>query len=394
MVSFDLSEEQQMIRDTVGAFAREQIRPAARPADESGEIPAALVAQAWQLGLVQGPIPENLGGNGDTRLATTGAIIAEELAYGDLSIAAHVLAPRLLAFPVLEMGTDEQRQRHLKRFTGSSFAPASAALMEPRWDFDPAAMTTVARRDGNSFVLDGAKCMVALAATSDTLLVWAASANYDRVDGFLVARDTPGLSVGEREKNMGLKALETFAVEFKECRVGAEARLGGEGGADFRRAMSQSRVAMAAMGVGVAHAAFDYARDYAKERKAFGVPIATKQAVAFMLADMAIEIDACAPAGMGGRMASRPRRGCAQGKLSRAQLCRGLGAQGRGQCGPGTRRPRLHPRTSGRDVVAQRARLFRPRGTRHGLTGRVSRAASGALAHACEGPGESSCAWF
>jgi alkylation response protein AidB-like acyl-CoA dehydrogenase len=95
--------------------------------------------------------------------------------------------------------------------------------MEPRWDFDPAAMTTVARRDGNSFTLDGAKCMVALAAASDTFLIWAASANYDRVDGFLIARDAPGLSVGEREKNMGLKALETFAVELKGCRVGAEA---------------------------------------------------------------------------------------------------------------------------------------------------------------------------
>jgi acyl-CoA dehydrogenase len=292
MLSFELSEEQQMIRDSVGAFAREQIRPAARPTDESGEIPAALVAQAWQLGLVQGPIPESLGGNGDTRLATTGAIIAEELGWGDLSIAAHVLAPRLLAFPVIEMGTDEQRQRHLKRFTGTDFAAASAALMEPRWDFDPAAMTTVARRDGNSFVLNGAKCVVPLAAASDTILVWAASANYDRVDGYLVARETPGLSIGEREKNMGLKGLATFEVELKECRLGPEARLGGEAGADFRRAMSQSRVAMAAMGVGVSHAAFDYARDYAKERKAFGVPIATKQAVAFMLADMAIEVDA------------------------------------------------------------------------------------------------------
>jgi acyl-CoA dehydrogenase len=292
MLSFELSEEQQMIRDSVGAFAREQIRPAARPADESGEISPALVAQAWQLGLVQGPIPESLGGNGDLRLATTGAIIAEELAYGDLSIAAHVLAPRLLAFPVLEMGTDEQRRSHLKRFTGPSFASASAALMEPRWDFDPAAMTTVARRDGNNFVLEGAKCMVVLAAASEVILVWAASANYDRVDGFLVARETPGLSLGAREKNMGLKALETFELELKRCRLGSETRLGGERGADFKRAMSQSRVATAAMGVGVAHAAFDYARDYAKERKAFGVPIATKQAVAFMLADMAIEIDA------------------------------------------------------------------------------------------------------
>src|SRR5579871_3323919 len=100
-----------------------------------------------------------------------------------------------------------------------------------------------------------------------------------------------GLSVGERERNMGLKGLATYEVALDGCRVGAEARLGG-GGADFARALDQSRIALAAMGVGVAHAAFDYARDYAKERKAFGVPIATKQAVAFMLADMAIEIDA------------------------------------------------------------------------------------------------------
>src|SRR5690348_2557893 len=260
MLSFDLSDEQQMIRDSVGAFAREQVRPAARPADESGEIPSALVAQAWQLGLVAGSIPERFGGNGDTRLATTGAIIAEELAYGDLAIAAHVLAPRLLAFPVLEMGTDDQHQRHLKRFTASDFTPATAALMEPRWDFDPTAMATVARRDGSDFILDGVKCMVALAAASDTLLVWAASANYDRADGFLVARDAAGVKIGEREKNMGLNGLATYAVEFKGCRVGGEARLGGEGGSDFQRAISQSRVAMAAMGVGLAHAAFDYAR--------------------------------------------------------------------------------------------------------------------------------------
>ncbi len=291
MLSFELSEEQQMIRDTVGAFAREQIRPAARPADEAGEIPPALVEQAWQLGLVQGPIPEALGGNGDTRLALTGAIVAEELAWGDLAIAAHVLAPRLLAFPVLAMGTDEQRERHLRRFAGREFVPATAALMEPRWDFDPMAMSTVARRDGAGFVLDGSKCLVPLAAESETLLVWAAAENHDRVEGFLLPRTSAGLSVGERERNMGLKGLATYEVALDGCRAGAEARLGG-GGADFARALDQSRIALAAMGVGVAHAAFDYARDYAKERKAFGVPIATKQAVAFMLADMAIEIDA------------------------------------------------------------------------------------------------------
>ncbi len=290
MVSFELSEEQRMMRDSVGAFAREEIRPAAREADESGAIPAELVAKAWQLGLAQGPIPEKFGGNGAARSAVSGAIIAEELAWGDLAIALHALAPQLVAFPVLEVGSDEQRERHLRRLAGAEFAAATAALMEPRWDFDPSELATSARRDGASFVLAGRKCMVPLAATAETILVWAAADGG--VGGFLLSRDTFGLKIGEREKNMGLKGLETFELELDGVRVGAEVRLGAENGVDFRRLLSQSRVAMGALGVGVARAAFEYARDYARERRAFGVPIATKQAVAFMLADMAIEIDA------------------------------------------------------------------------------------------------------
>src|SRR5260370_30414713 len=108
MIDFELSEEQQMIRDSVGAFAREEIRPSARPADETGTIPTALVAKAWQLGLVSGPVPEKFGGGGDTRSAVTGAIVTEELGFGDMSIASHMLSPRLLAFPLIEMGTHAQ----------------------------------------------------------------------------------------------------------------------------------------------------------------------------------------------------------------------------------------------------------------------------------------------
>ena len=164
MVSFDLSDEQRMIRETVAAFANDEIRPAARLADESGSIPAALIAKSWELGLVRGAIPEQFGGYGDPRSAVTGAIVAEELAFGDLSIALHVLAPRLLACPVIEMGTDDQRARWLKPLAGDNFAAASAALIEPKFDFDPVALETVARRDGRDFVLDGIKCMVPLAA--------------------------------------------------------------------------------------------------------------------------------------------------------------------------------------------------------------------------------------
>jgi acyl-CoA dehydrogenase len=295
MISFELSEERRMIRDTVAAFATDEIRPAARPADESGVIPAALIAKSWELGLVRGAIPEQFGGYGDARSAVTGAIVAEELAFGDLSIAIHALAPRLIAFPVMEFGTDAQRARILKGFAGDGFAAGTAAMMEPRFDFDASALDTIAKPDGAGFVLNGAKCCVPLAAESDALLVFATTdrdAGFGGVDGFIVARETPDLLISEREKNMGIKGLATYEVKLENCRVGADARLGGDRGINFTRIVSQSRVATAAMAVGVAHAAYEYAKSYAKERKAFGVPIASKQAIAFMLAEMAIEIDA------------------------------------------------------------------------------------------------------
>lgn len=295
MIGFDLSEEQKMIRETVAAFAADEIRPAARLADETGAIPAPLIHKGWELGLVRGAIPENWGGYGDARSAVTGTILAEELAFGDLAIALHMLTPRLLAFPLISSGTDEQRARYLTPLATDDFAAATAALMEPRFDFDPAALTTTARRDGAGFVLNGAKCYVPLAAEAGAILVWAATnpdGGFAGVDGFIVPRAASGLTITGREQNMGIKGLATCELTLRDCRVGAEARLGGERGSNFTRLLSESRVAAAAMAVGVARAAYEYARAYAKERKAFGVPIATKQAIAFMLAEMAIEVDA------------------------------------------------------------------------------------------------------
>lgn len=295
MIDFELTEEQQMIRDTVGAFAREEIRPAARPADESGSIPSALIAKIAELGLVRGAIPENAGGDGGERSAVTGAIVAEELGYGDLAIAIHCLAPRLLAYPILEMGTEAQKTRILKPLAASGFVAATAAVMEPRWDFDLTDLKTIAKRDGANWILSGAKSGVPIAAESETILVYAKSGAGDGfagVEAFIVPRATAGVTVGEREKNMGLKALATYEIQLKDVKLGEGARVGADKGINYSRLMSEARVGFGAMAVGVMRAAFEYARDYAKERKAFGVPIATKQAIAFMIADMAIEIDA------------------------------------------------------------------------------------------------------
>ncbi len=294
MVSFQPSEDQQLIRDTVAAFAREQVRPHAHDADENGVIPSDVVQQGWDLGLVQSAIPEAYGGAGDTRSVVTGALIAEELAWGDLSMALHLLAPRLVVYPVLEMGTPDQKERILKTYAGAQFCPGTAAVMEPRFDFDLAALSVTARRDNGAYVINGAKCYVPLGDDAEHLLVYARTderEGYDAVGGFLVEKGSAGLTVVEREKNMGIKALATHEITFEDCRVPAASRLGGDAGCDFAKLMNYSRVGLAAMAVGVARAAFEYARDYAKERKAFGVAIGQKQAIAFMLAEMALEID-------------------------------------------------------------------------------------------------------
>ena len=257
MVDFQLTEEQQMIRDTVGAFARDEIRPAGRVADETGEIPADLIHKIWQLGLVRGAIPEVYGGDGGERSAVTGAVIAEELGYGDLAVALHSLAPRLLAYPVLEMGTDEQKEKYLKPFTVPSFVAATAATMEPRWDFDLTELATTARRDGKEFIIDGTKCTVPLAAESNAILVYAGNGSgqgFQGIDAFLIARDNPGLKVSDREKNMGLNGSPPMNL-MSSCKVGPEA-CGRRLSIDFSRLMSEARVTFSAMAVGVMRSAF------------------------------------------------------------------------------------------------------------------------------------------
>lgn len=294
MINFELDEEQQLIRDTVVSFARDEIRPHAREADEKGHIPADLIQKGWELGLVQSIIPEQFGGFGNVHSAITGAVVAEELAYGDLSIAVHLLAPRLVTIPVLEFGSDALKRSTLPRFCGERFEPASAAVMEPRMDFDVLTPTTTLRREGDDYVLSGEKCLVPIGTEGRQFLVVASLANgtgTPHPQALLVDRETPGLTVGDRERNMGLKALATTRLVFDGCKIPRDQLLDG-GRASVARLANLWRVAQSAMAVGVARAAFDYAREYAKDRRAFGQAIAQKQAIAFMLAEMAMEVDA------------------------------------------------------------------------------------------------------
>jgi acyl-CoA dehydrogenase len=289
MINFQPSEEQELLRQTLAGFARDVVRPQVREADEKEVVPGPVVEKSWELGLVQDSIPEASGGYGNPRSAVGGTFILEELAYGSLGIALHLVAPRLFTIPVIVAGTDPQRAAWLPRFAGDRFVPATAAFTEPRWGFDPTDLATRAERTAEGWKLTGEKCAVPLAATAEVLLVYAAAP--DGLAAFVVERGASGLTVGEREMNMGLRALDAFTIRLDGVTVPAANRLGGDG-AELQPLVDAQRVASAALAVGVGRAAFDYAREYAKERTAFGVPIATKQAVAFMLSNMAIEVDA------------------------------------------------------------------------------------------------------
>jgi alkylation response protein AidB-like acyl-CoA dehydrogenase len=289
VVSFTPTEEQQLLIETLHRYTTHEVRPAAHEADEASEPAYDVVAKGWQLGIVPSSIPEELGGFGEM-IAITGALAAEELAYGDLSTAMHILTPALFAYPIVLYGTAEQRQQYLPLFLEESLAPATAALLEPGIAFDANDLKTTAAPDGDNLRLNGTKAYVPLAAESKHILVYARNTTSGCTEAYIVQKDT--VNIEKRELLMGLRALPLYRVHFNDVTIPASARLGGAVGIDFNTLLNRQRVALAALAVGVARGAFQYARDYAKQRVQFGKPIATKQAIAFMLAEMAIEIDA------------------------------------------------------------------------------------------------------
>ena len=286
MFSFEPSEEQQMFIEAARKFSCKELRERAREADEHGELAPAVLTGGWELGLLPASIPEQYGGFGE-RSAVTGVLAAEELAWGDLSGALALSAPNLVAFPVLLCGSEQQKAELLPQFCSDAYAPASAALIEPRYDFDGNALKTTATRSNGDFVVNGAKCNVPCAAEAEWMVAYASCDG--RTEGFLVKKGTRGVEVKEREQNMGMKAFPLYSVDFHDCRA---QRLGGEGGTDFQLLLNCSRVALAAMAVGVARGAYEYALEYAKNRKAFGEAIAQRQSIAFMLAEMFMDIEA------------------------------------------------------------------------------------------------------
>ena len=289
MYSFEPNEEQKMLVDAINRYASSDLRPMARQAEEQAELPAALIEKGWELGTLQASIPEQYGGFGE-RSAVTGVLAAEEMAWGDLAGALAVMAPGLFTVPILLAGSPEQKQKYLAPVIEANWKPYTSALLEMRFDFDPCDLQTIAQEDGDSYVITGQKVYVPFGEKAEGMLVYARLGG--QTQGFIVPKGVQGVSVGERQKLLGFNALPVFPVQLDGVRIPKSERLGGPEGSVFEPILDASRLATAGLALGVARAAFEYARNYAKEREAFGVKIAQKQAIAFMLAEMATEIDA------------------------------------------------------------------------------------------------------
>lgn len=289
MYSFEPSEEQKMLIEAVNRYALNDLRAKAHDADEEADWPRPLIEKGWELGLLQASIPEEYGGFGE-RSAVTGVLAAEEMAYGDLAGAMAVFTPGLFAMPLTLVGSEEQKQKYLPGIVEAQWKPYTAALVEPFFDFDPNELRTVAVEEGGGYVLTGQKTFVPYAAEAEAMIVYANL--QGKTQGFIVEKGVQGFEVGERAKLMGVNGLRLYKLTLNQVRVPKNARLGGAEGHDFNPILDALRVALAAMAVGVSRAAFEYSRDYAKEREVFGVKVAQKQAIAFMLAEMATEIEA------------------------------------------------------------------------------------------------------
>jgi short/branched chain acyl-CoA dehydrogenase len=292
-VDFDLAQEHELVRRTVREFADERIAPVAEELDRESRFPYELVAELAELGLMGIPIPEEYGGAGSDTLSY--AVAIEELTRVDSSVAITVAAHTSLGtMPILEFGSEQQKRRWLPELA-SGQKLAAFGLTEPDAGSDAGATRTRAELLDGYWVVNGSKIFITNAGTDITACVTiTARTGDDEVSNIIVPNGTPGYQVSKPMHKLGWRASDTRELAFEDCRVPEENLLGerGQGFRQFLEILDGGRISVAAMGVGLAQGAYDLAYAYARERKQFGKPIASFQAVQFRLADLATEIEA------------------------------------------------------------------------------------------------------
>ncbi|GAO04135.1 acyl-CoA dehydrogenase [Anaeromyxobacter sp. PSR-1] len=294
-MDIQLTEEQRQVRDLCREFADRELRPNARRWDRDHEFPAAAVKQLGEMGLMGVAVPAEWGGAGMDNVSY--ALAMEEISRGCAGTGVIMsVSNSLYCDPVLKYGTDAQRKEFLEPFARGEKL-GCFALTEPMSGSDAAEMRTVAVRRGDEYVLDGTKNFITNGPQADVALVFAMTDKAKRhkgISAFLVPTDARGFSRGKPDEKVGIRASGSCSLFFEGCAIPARYRLGEEGDG-FKIAMGTldgGRIGIAGQALGIAVAAFEEAVAYAKERKAFGQPITQFQAIQFMLADMATEIDA------------------------------------------------------------------------------------------------------
>jgi acyl-CoA dehydrogenase len=258
MISFDLNDEQQQLKQLAHDFAEKEIRPVAGHHDDTGEWPSEVMAKAWELGLINSHIPQAYGG---LELSTMdGVLLEEELGWGCSGISTAITANTLAQVPVIVAGSEEQKKKYLGRFSEENHF-CSYGVTEPGAGSDVAGLKTTAVKQGDKYLLNGQKMWITGAGHAKWFFVLAKTdkdAGHKGMSGFIVDADLPGVAVGKKEDNMGQRASDTRAVTFED----------------------------------LSRAALEHSIAYAQERKTFGKPIAAHQSIAFMIADMASDVEA------------------------------------------------------------------------------------------------------
>ncbi|XP_040216609.1 medium-chain specific acyl-CoA dehydrogenase, mitochondrial [Rana temporaria] len=294
--SFELSEQQKEFQATARKFAREEVVPAAADYDKSGEYPVPLIKRAWELGLMNGHIPESCGGLNLGIFDT--CLITEEIAYGCTGIQTAIEANSLGQMPVIIAGNEAQQKKYLGRMTEEPLMCAYC-VTEPGAGSDVAGLKTRAEKKGDEYIINGQKMWITNGGKANWYFLLARtnpdpkSSTGRAFTGFIVDADAPGVQIGRKEMNMGQRCSDTRGIVFEDVRVPAENVLIGEG-AGFKIAMGafdKTRPPVAAGAVGLAQRALDEATKYAMERKTFGKVLAEHQAVSFMLAEMAMKVE-------------------------------------------------------------------------------------------------------
>jgi acyl-CoA dehydrogenase len=294
VVDFTLTDEQKDIQSMAHDFAEKEMRTVAWELDKDGTWPQEIIEKAWDVGLMNTHIPTEYGGPGLDFL--TGCVIEEEIGWGCSGIGTSLMCNGLATAPIVLGGSEETKKKYLGMLTEAPKL-ASFCLTEPDAGSDVSGMKTTAVRKGDKYVINGSKCFITNGTYADYYTVYAKTdkeAGHRGMSAFVVDRELDGVTVDKKEDKLGQRASNTATISFNDVEVPAENMLGEEN-KGFKLAMmtlDRTRPGVAAMAVGIARAAFEFATEYSKERVQFGVPIAMHQAIQFMIADMATKVEA------------------------------------------------------------------------------------------------------